>query len=302
MRRTSRWRKAPWAGPVAVYSADEDFGYRARTAVLRPATLGATAGSAAGGRPGSGCGRGVRVRLGYGQPAEPARGGRAERRERGGVAVRVDGGDWEVIQFRDGRADRARGLSAERDPAGAGGDRRRDARGLARGHGFRPARRRGRCRSICRRRRGGSSATIASGRRTGPTTMRATGICRGVRGGRAAALSSGASRAPAARRWRHRAAWIRRTRIDGDSWEGRDVPLGEERRSSIVRVLAGRRGPAGVRAGDAGAGLFRGGAGRGRRVRPGWSSRWRRSRTGSVRGPLRGSNSWLGPLSVAARW
>lgn len=33
--------------------------------------------------------------------------------------------------------------------------------------------------------------------------------------------------------------WIRRTRIDGDSWQSVEVPLGEEVESYIVRVMAG---------------------------------------------------------------
>lgn len=33
--------------------------------------------------------------------------------------------------------------------------------------------------------------------------------------------------------------WIRRTRIDGDSWDGLDVPLGEEREQYLLRVLDG---------------------------------------------------------------
>jgi len=31
--------------------------------------------------------------------------------------------------------------------------------------------------------------------------------------------------------------WTRRTRIDGDSWEGADVPLGEDTELYLVRVL-----------------------------------------------------------------
>ena len=34
-------------------------------------------------------------------------------------------------------------------------------------------------------------------------------------------------------------SWIRRTRIDGDSWEGIDVPLGEETEAYLVRVMQG---------------------------------------------------------------
>ncbi|MFY9212535.1 MAG: glycoside hydrolase/phage tail family protein [Aestuariivita sp.] len=33
-------------------------------------------------------------------------------------------------------------------------------------------------------------------------------------------------------------SWTRRTRIDGDSWEGSEVPLGEEREAYLVRVFA----------------------------------------------------------------
>ncbi len=33
--------------------------------------------------------------------------------------------------------------------------------------------------------------------------------------------------------------WVRRTRIDGDNWDGIDVPLGEERESYVVRVMQG---------------------------------------------------------------
>jgi hypothetical protein len=32
-------------------------------------------------------------------------------------------------------------------------------------------------------------------------------------------------------------AWVRRTRIDGDSWTGPEAPLGEEREEYLVRVL-----------------------------------------------------------------
>ncbi|NUH64571.1 glycoside hydrolase/phage tail family protein [Sulfitobacter sp. S0837] len=34
-------------------------------------------------------------------------------------------------------------------------------------------------------------------------------------------------------------SWVRRTRVDGDPWEGPDVPLGEEQESYLVRVAVG---------------------------------------------------------------
>lgn len=35
------------------------------------------------------------------------------------------------------------------------------------------------------------------------------------------------------------ATWVRRTRVDGDSWNGFEVPLGEEREAYVVRLLSG---------------------------------------------------------------
>lgn len=34
-------------------------------------------------------------------------------------------------------------------------------------------------------------------------------------------------------------SWIRRTRIDGDIWQGAEVPLGEDSESYLVRVMSG---------------------------------------------------------------
>jgi hypothetical protein len=34
-------------------------------------------------------------------------------------------------------------------------------------------------------------------------------------------------------------SWTRRTRIDGDRWDGLDVPLGEATEQYLVRVIAG---------------------------------------------------------------
>lgn len=34
-------------------------------------------------------------------------------------------------------------------------------------------------------------------------------------------------------------SWLRRKRIDGDTWSGTEVPLGEEREAYLVRVMRG---------------------------------------------------------------
>ena len=36
-----------------------------------------------------------------------------------------------------------------------------------------------------------------------------------------------------------RASWVRRTRIEGDSWQQDDVPLGEETEAYLVRIMEG---------------------------------------------------------------
>lgn len=37
-----------------------------------------------------------------------------------------------------------------------------------------------------------------------------------------------------------RVSWVRRSRVDGDSWLGLDVPLGEAREAYLVRVTSGQ--------------------------------------------------------------
>ena len=32
--------------------------------------------------------------------------------------------------------------------------------------------------------------------------------------------------------------WVRRTRVDGDSWDAAEVPLGEDREAYVVRIFA----------------------------------------------------------------
>ena len=75
--------QTPWAGPVAVYSANDDYGYRRSNAaaagglgrLLEPLRRAAGAVDAR-----------VGPRAGLGSAAEPQRGGGAERRQRGGAA------------------------------------------------------------------------------------------------------------------------------------------------------------------------------------------------------------------------
>lgn len=36
-------------------------------------------------------------------------------------------------------------------------------------------------------------------------------------------------------------SWMRRTRVDGDNWSGREVPLGEEKEFYHVRIIDGNK-------------------------------------------------------------
>jgi hypothetical protein len=69
-------------------------------------------------------------------------------------------------------------------------------------------------------------------------------------GGAEAALPSPSDCAPVGRH--HRSRWIRRTRIDGDSWDLLEVPLGEEGERYEVAILDGDEAAAQLRRDAAG--------------------------------------------------
>ena len=147
-------------------------------------------------------------------------------------------GDWEVVQFRTAELVAPREYLVERLPARTGGDRRGDA-----GRSGRRA-----PTSSCSTALSASCdlPSAARGRerhlRVGPAVRSyddpsyvhrvETFVGVGLRPYR-----------PVHLRAKRRAdqgielAWTRRTRIDGDSWTGPDVPLGEEREDYLVRVV-----------------------------------------------------------------
>ncbi len=230
--------KRPWAGPVAVYGASEDYGYALVGEVRRPAILGETLDPLPAAAAGVWSHVPVRVRVAAGTlqsrgEAEVLNGANAAALRHGGT------GDWEVIQFRDAeliapREYRLQGLL--RGQAGTDGimptvwpagtdfvlldasviqlNLPASARGLPRHYRIGPAMRAYDDPSYlyCV-----ASFTGAGLRPYSPAHLAARRLADGL-----IALT-----------------WVRRTRIDGDSWQGAEVPLGEERELYVVHVLRG---------------------------------------------------------------
>jgi hypothetical protein len=228
----------PWTGPVAVYSASDDFGYALNRKLTRPAVVGETLEALGPGTPGLWMRATLRVRVQAGalqsrSEAEVLNGANAAALRSGGQ------GDWEVVQFRTAELVAPReyllgdllrgqagtdGIMPEVWPAGTDFvllgpavrqvELRPSARGLARHYRVGPARRPYDDPSF----RHFVEAFAGVGLRPyRPAHLRA------------ARQAGGAIEL----------AWIRRTRIDGDNWVAAEVPLGEEREQYHLRVLRG---------------------------------------------------------------
>jgi hypothetical protein len=230
----------PWNGPVAVYSANQNHGYRFLRNVRRPATVGTLLEPLPAGKAGQWMNRELRVGISSGvlqsrEESEVLNGANV-------AALRFGTtGDWEVIQFQGAeliapREYRLRGLL--RGQAGTDGivpsewpegtsfvlldgavgqlDLPASARGLERHFRVGPAS------------RGLDHASYVH------RVEAFAGV--GLRPYRPVHLA--AERLPdnaiALR-------WMRRTRIDGDSWAGTEVPLGEEREAYVVLVYDGAK-------------------------------------------------------------
>ncbi len=230
---------SPWPGSVAVYSSSEDEGYSLNTVVERPAIVGVTETvlkSAASAVPDLGASLTVRV---YG-------GGLSSVTRtallNGANALAIgdgEGGDWEIIQF--GNADLVaedtyvlsyllRGqlgtdaIMPAEWPAGSkiividNGlsqiELASSARGLERHYRVGPSDKGYADESFVHLLHSASSVGL---RPYSPVHLKAEQISDG-----ALAVS-----------------WVRRTRIDGDSWEGLDVPLGENSEQYLVQIVQG---------------------------------------------------------------
>jgi hypothetical protein len=228
----------PWPGAVAVWDADQDAGYELNRLIAAPAAVGITQSVLARARPGVwDRGEALRVRMIRGQlssasPLQVLNGANA-------VAI-GDGsaGTWEVLQFAEavavapGEWDirlRLRGQSGtdalmpEAWPPGSFVvvlDRTVEQIALV------PSKR-----GLARHYRVGVAARgyddpaavhrVEAFAGIGLRPLAPVHLCHRVEGGE------------------DRFHWVRRTRIDGDSWESEEVPLGEAAEAYRVRVLLG---------------------------------------------------------------
>jgi hypothetical protein len=226
----------PWPGSVAVYTAPGPDGFALNRLVERRAVIGRLETPLPAARPGLWDRSGpVRVRLAAGQLSSAAAGTVLNGANVAAIGS-GDDGDWEVIQFADatlvgeGLWDiglRLRGqqgtdgvmptlwpegsLFVLLDGAPGQVELPASARGLARHYRVGPARRGVDDPSYVARRLAFEGAGL---RPYAPAHLRARAI-----GG---SLD---------------VRWIRRTRIDGDSWAGLDVPLGESEERYLLRVI-----------------------------------------------------------------
>jgi len=230
--------RSPWGGPIAVYSAKSDAGYGFDREIRRPATIGRLLDPLPAGRTGLWMPCEVRIQLSAGSLQ-----GREEADVLGGANAAAlrhgEAGDWEVIQFRSAtlvapQVYRLGGflrgqagtdwLIPEAWPAGTDFVALDAAveqlgvpaamRGLERHYRIGPAKRAYDDPSYLHM----VEAFAGVGLRPYPPTHLTV-----------ERLASGDLRL----------RWVRRTRIDGDSWLGTDVPLGEEREQYLVRILRG---------------------------------------------------------------
>jgi len=219
--------KTPWAGSVAVYSAPEDFGYELNREILRPATMGETLSTLPARNSGVWTRDPLRVRLASGVLNSAGR--NEVLNGANAAAIRSGSSDWEVIQFADAvlvgpreylLRDLLRGQAGTDgvmpavwpagsdfvllDAAVAQLELPAGARGLDRHYRIGPAL------------RGYDDASylhvIEAFRGVGLRPYRPTHLS-------ARRLADGGVDI----------RWVRRTRVEGDSWEGAEAPLGEDR-------------------------------------------------------------------------
>ena len=230
--------KYPWAGPVAVFSAGDDYGYVLNRTLSRPAIVGETLDPLPSGVPGRWMRASVRVRIRYG--ALESRSAASVLNGANVAALRFGStGDWEVMQFElaelvapqiykltgllRGQAG-TEGQIPDEWPAGTDFvlvdnalsqiDLPASARGIDRHYRIGPVSKSYDDASYVHHVLAFEGVGLRPYR---PVHLRAQRLISGdivVR-------------------------WTRRTRIDGDNWQSIDVPIGEDREQYHVRVISG---------------------------------------------------------------
>jgi hypothetical protein len=228
--------RTPWAGPVAVFSSASDHGYVLNRLIRAPAIVGETLDPLPAARAGAWSRRSVRVSVAAGALRS------ADERDvlNGANAAairRQDDPSWEVIQFATARLLRPNEYVLEGLLRGQGGTDGVMRDELPAGSDFvlldaavvqldLPASARG----LARHYRVGSAARPYDDQSYLHEIESFAGV--GLRPYRPAHLSAELSALGDLE-----IRWVRRTRIDGDSWEGADAPIGEDRETYHLRIL-----------------------------------------------------------------
>lgn len=229
--------QAPWPGPIAVYRSPEDSGFQLSAMVLAPAVTGVTLDPLPSGAT-SRLDRATTVRVKVDQGALASATALAMLGGANAAAIRNDDGAWEVLQFQSAvltapatytltgfLRGQAGTEHAMRSPLAAGArfvlldgaparvDITEDEIGLAYTWKCGPA-----SRDI-----GSPHYLDAEHAFTGEGLRPLSPVhLRGIRSGGDLAIS-----------------WVRRTRVGGDSWDGIDVPLGEDEERYEIDILDG---------------------------------------------------------------
>ncbi|RVV99114.1 hypothetical protein EKE94_09025 [Mesobaculum littorinae] len=229
----------PWPGEVAVYGAAEDAGYRLDARLPVPAVTGLTLSPllhAASGRFDRGAP--LRLRLSGGALSSVGMAGLLS----GANAMAISdgaGGDWEVFQFAEARLVAPGVYEVSRRLRGQLGTDAvmpqvwpEGSRVVLLDRALMQLPLRPDDRDVLRHYRVGPAGKGYDD----PLYRHVTAAFAGVGLRPYAPVHLRASPAPGGA---IETSWIRRTRIDGDSWAGFDVPLGEDREAYLVRVEAG---------------------------------------------------------------
>jgi hypothetical protein len=230
--------KTPWTGPVAVYSSFADYDYGSLSEVFGPAVMGQTLDPLPKGTPGLWMRREIRVRVDSGTLSSASE----EDLLNGSnvAAIRFGGeGHWEVLQFMSAQLIAPQTYLLGRLLRGqAGTDAVMPAVWPA-GSDFvlidsavtqlpvSPS-----TRGLARHYRVGPASLPYDDVSFFHTVETFDGV--GLRPFRPVHLSAKRSTDGSVH-----FSWIRRTRLEGDSWNGLDVPIGEERLLFDVRILQG---------------------------------------------------------------
>lgn len=229
---------ARWPGPVAVLSSVEDAGYALETTVARGAVLGITEAPLDRAEPGMiDRGAPLRVKLSSGVLASVSDAAFLA----GANAMAIGSGKddlWEVFQFRDAELVGTRSWALSHRLRGQTGTDAVMPKSWP--AGSRVVLLDATLATLSRR---AAEPGLARHWRIGPADQPLDGpsFTHAVRGFEGVGLRpySPTHLRLAANARDLRATWIRRTRIDGDTWSGREVPLGEESEAYLVRVMRG---------------------------------------------------------------